>query len=252
MIGLQVLGVDIGGSGIKGAPVDLETGILVTKRQRIPTPQPSTPEAVSEVVADLVEIFGWKGPVGVTMPSVVRDGVVYSAANIDAGWMGVDAAGLFQDRIGAPVTVLNDADAAGIAEARYGAGMGQDGVTLLLTFGTGIGSALLHDGRLIPNTEFGHLEFRGTTAEQYAAARLVENNELTLKQWTKRVGQFLAYLEDIFWLDLIIAGGGISKRFESYGSKIATRAQLVPAVLRNQAGIVGAAMAAAVEGDGNG
>ena len=252
MIGLQVLGVDIGGSGIKGAPVDLETGILVTKRQRIPTPQPSTPEAVSEVVTDLVEIFGWKGPVGVTMPSVVRDGVVYSAANIDAAWMGVDAAGLFRDRIGAPVTVLNDADAAGIAEARYGAGMGQDGVTLLLTFGTGIGSALLHDGRLIPNTEFGHLEFRGTTAEQYAAARLVENNELTLKQWTKRVGQFLAYLEDIFWLDLIIAGGGISKRFESYGPKIATRAQLVPAVLRNQAGIVGAAMAAAVEGDGNG
>jgi polyphosphate glucokinase len=249
---LQVFGVDIGGSGIKGALVDLETGILVAKRERIPTPKPSTPEAVGEVVAELIAMAAWKGPVGVTVPGVVREGVVYSAANIDAAWVGTDAAGLFSERIGAPVTVLNDADAAGIAEVRYGAGRGQDGVVLLLTFGTGIGSALVHDGRLLPNTEFGHLQFRNTTAEQYAAARLVERKDVSLKQWTKRVGQFLAYLEEIFWLDLIIAGGGISKRFETYGPKIATRALLVPAMLRNQAGIVGAAMAAAPEGDEDG
>lgn len=249
---MQVFGVDIGGSGVKGAPVDLETGVLVTKRNRIPTPQPSTPDAVADVVVELLEARGWKGPVGVTVPSVVRNGVVLSAANIDDRWIGTDAARLFADKIGGPVTILNDADAAGIAEARFGAGKGVDGVVLLLTFGTGIGSAVVHDGVLLPNTEFGHLEFRGTTAEEYAAARLVEDSELSLKKWTKRVTQLLAYFEDIFSPDLIILGGGISKRFERFGPKIATRAPLVPALLRNEAGIVGAAMVAARPGGHDG
>jgi len=249
---VQVFGVDIGGSGVKGAPVDLETGILVTKRARIPTPRPSTPDAVVDVVVDLVHGSGWKGPVGVTVPSVVRDGVTYSAANIDHAWIGTDAGALFERRIGAPVTVVNDADAAGMAEARFGAGKGVVGAVMLLTFGTGIGSAIVHNGVLLPNTEFGHLEFRGTTAEEYAAARLVEDNDISLKKWTRRVTRLLAYFEDIFSPDLIIMGGGISKRFEKFGSRITTRAPLVPALLRNQAGIVGAAMVAAEQGGHDG
>lgn len=252
MIGVQVFGVDIGGSGVKGAPVDLETGVLVTKRSRIPTPQPSTPDAVADVVVELLDERGWKGPVGITVPSVVRDGVVLSAANIDDRWIGTDAARLFAERIGGPATIVNDADAAGLAEVKFGAGKGVDGVVLLLTFGTGIGSAVVHDGVLLPNTEFGHLEFRGTTTEEYAAARLVDDSEISLKKWAKRVTQVLAYFEDIFSPDLIILGGGISKRFERFGPRITTRALLVPALLRNQAGIVGAAMVAARSGGHDG
>jgi polyphosphate glucokinase len=207
---------------------------------------------VADVVVELVRGAGWSGPVGLTVPSVVRDGVVHTAANIDEAWIGTDAAALFQRRIGALVTVVNDADAAGMAEARFGAGKGMLGAVMLLTFGTGIGSAIVHRGVLLPNTEFGHLEFKGTTAEEYAAARLVEDGEISLRQWTKRVTRLLAYFEDILSPDLIIMGGGISKRFEGFGSQIPTRAPLVPALLRNQAGIVGAAMVAAEQGGHDG
>ncbi len=241
-----MFGVDVGGSGVKGAPVDLESGALVAERIRIPTPQPSPPYSVTSAIAEIVQTHGWTGPVGVTIPGVVRSGVIETAANIDAGWVGLDAAAMLSDRLEMPVTVLNDADAAGIAEARYGAAAGVDGVVILLTFGTGIGSAYLHDGRLIPNTELGHLVFNGQKAEHYAAGRLVKRGELAIAWWAARVNELLHYIEELFWPDLIVFGGGISKRFETYEHHFTTQARIVPAVRRNQAGIVGAAFAASI------
>ena len=243
---MQVFGVDIGGSGVKGAPVDLGTGALTAERLRIPTPQPSTPSAVASVIAEIVSAHGWDGPVGVTIPGVVRNGVVETAANIDSGWVGLDAATMLSETLDLPVTVLNDADAAGLAEARFGAAQGVDGAVILLTFGTGIGSAYLYDGRLIPNTELGHLIFKGQKAEHYAAGRLVKRGELEIDWWATRVDELLDYIEDLFWPDLFVFGGGISKRFETYAHLLTTRAPVVPAVLRNQAGIVGAAFAASI------
>jgi polyphosphate glucokinase len=243
---VHVFGVDVGGSGVKGAPVDLETGALVGERLRIPTPQPSTPSAVASAIVEIVQAHGWSGPVGVTIPGVVRAGVIETAANIDNGWVGLDAAAMLTERLEMPVTILNDADAAGLAEARYGAAAGVDGVVILLTFGTGIGSAYLHNGRLIPNTELGHLIFKGQKAEHYAAGRLVKRGDLDIDWWAARVNELLAYIEELFWPDLFVVGGGISKRFESYSHQFTTQARIVPAVLRNQAGIVGAAFAASI------
>lgn len=243
---MHVFGIDVGGSGVKGAPVDLETGALAAERIRIATPQPSTPVAVSGAIAQIVADHGWIGPIGVTIPGVVRSGVVETAANIDDGWIGLDAARMLTDRLEMPVTVLNDADAAGLAEARHGAAKGVGGVVILLTFGTGIGSAYLNDGRLIPNTELGHLIFQGQQAEHYAAGRLVKRGELEIDWWAARVDELLNYIEDLFWPDLFVFGGGISKRFETYSHHFTTQAPIVPAVLRNQAGIVGAAFAASI------
>ncbi len=243
---MHVFGVDVGGSGVKGAPVDLETGALIGERLRIPTPQPSTPAAVASAIVEIVQAHGWSGPVGVTIPGVVRAGVIETAANIDNGWVGLDAAAMLSDRLEMPATILNDADAAGLAEARYGAARGVDGVVILLTFGTGIGSAYLHNGRLIPNTELGHLIFKGQKAEHYAAGRLVKRGDLDVDWWAARVNELLAYLEELFWPDLFVVGGGISKRFELYSHQFTTQARIVPAVLRNQAGIVGAAFAASI------
>ncbi|MFV9672944.1 MAG: polyphosphate--glucose phosphotransferase [Acidimicrobiia bacterium] len=243
---MQVFGVDVGGSGVKGAPVDLETGTLAAKRLRIPTPQPSTPAAVSDAIAQVITEHDWDGPVGVTIPGVVRSGVVETAANIDDGWIGLDAATMLSNRLEMPVTVLNDADAAGLAEARHGAAKGVKGAVILLTFGTGIGSAYIYDGRLIPNTELGHLIFKGQKAEHYAAGRLVKRGELEIDWWAIRVDELLEYIEDLFWPDLFVFGGGISKRFETYSHHFTTQARIVPAVLRNQAGIVGAAFAASI------
>jgi polyphosphate glucokinase len=241
-----VFGVDVGGSGVKGAPVDLETGVLAADRLRVPTPQPSTPEAVSDAIAYVVESRGWNGQVGVTLPSVVRSGVVETAANIDDAWVGLDATAMLNERLDLPVTVLNDADAAGAAEARYGAAKGVSGVVILLTFGTGIGSAYLSDGRLVPNTELGHLVFNGQKAEHYAAGRLVKRGELEIDWWALRVNELLDYIEELFWPNLFVFGGGISKRFEEYSLHFTTQAPIVPAVLRNQAGIVGAALSASI------
>ncbi|EWC63070.1 Polyphosphate glucokinase [Actinokineospora spheciospongiae] len=241
-------GVDIGGSGIKGCVVDLDGGKLEGERIRIPTPTPSTPEAVSEVVASIVKDFGWTGPVGVTLPSVVKRGVAHSAANIDKSWIGTDAAALFAGRLGLPadqVTVLNDADAAGIAEVRYGQPHDQTGVVVLLTFGTGIGSALFLDGKLIPNTEFGHLEIDGHDAETRAAASAKEEEDLSWEQWAKRVTRYVHGLENLIWPDLIIAGGGVSKKADKWLPLLDVRTKVVAAELRNDAGIVGAAVAAA-------
>ena len=241
---MQMFGVDVGGSGVKGAPVDLTTGTLAEERTRIPTPKPSTPEAVADAIAEIVASHGWSGPVGVTLPSVVIDGVVKTAANIDSGWIDVNVAEMLRDRLDLPVIVLNDADAAGLAEVTFGAAKGEPGVVILLTFGTGIGSAYLYGGELVPNTELGHLIFKGQKAEQYAAGRLVKRGDLEIDWWAQRVDELLDYVEELFWPDLIVFGGGISRRFETYAHFLTTRAPVVPATLRNEAGIVGAALAA--------
>jgi polyphosphate glucokinase len=242
---VQTMGIDIGGSGIKGAPVDLENGELAGERHRTKTPQPSTPEAVIEVVKDVITFHAWDGLVGITLPSVVIDGIAWSAANIDEGWIGFDAQSAFGEALGVPVAVINDADAAGLAEAKYGAARDHDGVCLLLTFGTGIGSALLNNEVLSPNTELGHLQFRGMEAEQYAAARLVERDNMDIDWWASRVNEFMQYLDLVLTPKTIVFGGGISKRFDDFSRHFHTRADIVPAMLRNNAGIVGAAMAAA-------
>ena len=241
---MQVFGVDVGGSGVKGAPVDLSTGKLIGERTRIPTPKPATPVAVADAIVEIVESHGWSGPIGVTVPSVVINGIVQTAANIDPGWLECDVAQMLTERLGAPVTVLNDADAAGLAEVTYGAAKGEAGLVIVLTFGTGIGSAYLHRGQLIPNTELGHVIFKGQQAEHYAAGRLVKRGDLEIDWWAQRVDEFLDYIEDLFWPDLFVFGGGISKRFETYSHFFTTRARIVPAELRNEAGIVGAALAA--------
>lgn len=244
---MKVFGIDIGGSGVKGAPVDLDVGHLIGERHRIGTPRPATPEAVAAVVGLVAEFHGWRGLAGVTVPAVVQHGIVKSAANIDQGWVGVDAVALLEPYLGGPVTVLNDADAAGLAEAHYGAGRGVNGVVIVLTFGTGIGSAVIHDGKLLPNTEFGHLEFHGMDAEHYAASRLVKDAEspITLDEWIGRVNEYLAHINLLFSPDLLIVGGGISKNFEQFGHRLRADAPILPAQLRNNAGIVGAALAAA-------
>ena len=246
---MKVFGIDIGGSGIKGAPVDVKAGDLAADRHRIKTPQPATPEAVMDVAAKVVRKFKWDGPVGCALPSVVQHGIVYSAANIDVSWIDTDGQALLAERLEMPVHLLNDADAAGLAEMRFGAGRKEEGVVLLLTFGTGIGSALFYRGQLVPNTELGHLQFRGMDAEHYAAARLVEREEMKLDWWAGRVNEYLRYVEVLFSPDLIIFGGGISKRFKDFKEHLTTRAELVPAKLRNNAGIVGAALAAYEELD---
>jgi polyphosphate glucokinase len=241
-------GVDIGGSGIKGGLVDLEAGALDGERLRIATPQPSTPEAVAEVVADIVEKFQWTGPVGVTLPCVVKHGVSLSAANVDKGWVKADAQALFAkrlDRAPEEIVVLNDADAAGIAEMRYGVGVDRDGLVVLLTFGTGIGSAVFLDGKLVPNTEFGHLEVDGHDAESRAAASVKEDKDLSWAEWAPRVTRYMNVLENLIWPDLFIAGGGVSKKADKWLPLLEVRTEVVAAALKNDAGIVGAAHAAA-------
>jgi polyphosphate glucokinase len=244
---MNVFGVDIGGSGIKGAPVDLERGDLVQERHKVLTPHPSTPEAVADGVAEVVANFGWSGPVGITFPGVVTVGVTRTAANVDKGWLDVDASKLLGDRLGGvPVTVLNDADAAGVAEMTFGAGRGRKGTVILLTFGTGIGSALFIDGRLVPNTELGHLELHGNDAEKHASTKAREDEDLSWQHWAHRVQKYLAHVEMLFSPELFIIGGGVSRKAEKFLPLIeGIRAEIVPAELQNNAGIVGAAMAAA-------
>lgn len=242
----QGFGIDVGGSGVKGAIVDLDTGRIVGERFRLDTPQPATPEAVTKTVAEVVRHFGWTGPLGVTYPGVVVDGVVQTAANVDTSWIGARVAELMNAALdGQPVTVLNDADAAGLAEQHYGAGRDQNGVVVLLTFGTGIGSAVIHHGMLLPNTEFGHIEVGGKEAEHRAAASVMERKGWSYRRWTKEVTKVLVAVENAIWPDLIIAGGGISKKADKWIPLLKNRTPVVAAELLNTAGIVGAAMAAA-------
>jgi polyphosphate glucokinase len=241
---VEVLGIDIGGSGIKGALVNSVTGEMTTDRHRIATPERSTPENVAQVVGELTRHFEWHGAIGCTFPAVVRRGVVYTAANVDKSWIGTDAATLFAQTTGCPVRVLNDADAAGMAEMVIGAGKWRDGVVIMLTFGTGIGTAIFLDGKLLPNTEFGHLPIRGKDAEHRASAKVRDDEDLSWAEWAERVNEYLGLMEFFFSPDLFIIGGGVSKKQNKFMHLLKTQAELVPAQLLNEAGIIGAAMAA--------
>ncbi|MGY1814852.1 polyphosphate--glucose phosphotransferase [Blastococcus sp. SYSU D00820] len=242
---MQGFGVDIGGSGIKGCLVDLAEGRLVGERVRIETPQPSLPDPVCAVVAEIVRTFGWTERVGVTFPGVLKHGVAHTAANVDKSWLGTNLAAGVEALVPGTVQTLNDADAAGIAEMRYGAGRDERGVVLMLTFGTGIGSALFTDGVLVPNTEFGHIQVDGEDGERRASASAREREGLSYPDWAKRVDRYLDVLEAGVWPDLIIVGGGVSKKAEKWVPLLSTRTRVVPAALQNDAGIVGAALAAA-------
>ncbi|MFH9265388.1 polyphosphate--glucose phosphotransferase [Streptomyces sp. NPDC017546] len=243
---MEIFGVDIGGSGIKGAPVDLDRGDLARERHKVLTPHPATPTGVADCVAEVVGHFGWSGPIGITYPGVVTDGITRTAANVDKGWIDTDARALLGERIGQPVTILNDADAAGVAEMTFGAGKGRTGTVILLTFGTGIGSAVFTDGKLVPNTELGHLELHGHEAEKHASTKAKEDEDLSWQHWAHRVQKYLLHVEMLFSPELFIIGGGVSRKAEKFLPLIEkVRAELVPAQLQNNAGIVGAAMAAA-------
>ena len=240
-----MLGIDIGGTGIKGAPVDLATGKLTAERLRIPTPQPSTPSAVAGVVGEIVRHFAGHDRFGCTLPSVVRDGVALTAANIDKSWIGTDGRNLLAMQTGCSVVLLNDADAAGLAEMRFGAGQGRRGLVVIVTLGTGIGSALFHDGKLIPNSELGHLEVRGKDAEERATDRARQEKEMSWPKWAGHVEEYLGRLEALLYPDLFIIGGGVSRKAEKFLPLIHLKTEVVPALLQNEAGIVGAALAAA-------
>jgi polyphosphate glucokinase len=241
---MRVLGIDIGGSGIKGAPVDTTTGMLLTDRIRIATPKRSTPDAVAGVVAEIVQRFGEPGPLGCTFPAIVQHGIVRSAANVDKSWIDTDGRAVFEAATGRSVTLLNDADAAGIAEMKFGAGRGKGGVVMILTFGTGIGSAIFTDGLLVPNTELGHLKIRDKDAELRASDRARKDEGLSWKAWSKRVNEYLDYVEALFSPDLFIFGGGVSVEHQQFFPFLKTKAPIIPATLRNEAGMVGAALAA--------
>ena len=237
--------MDIGGSGIKGCLVDLDAGQLVGDRMRVETPQPSLPEAVYAAVARIVDHFGWTERVGVTFPGVMKSGVAHTAANVDKSWIGTDVDAGLEKVVPGTVGTLNDADAAGLAEMRFGAGRDQRGVVLMLTFGTGIGSALFTDGHLVPNTEFGHIQVDGEDGERRASAAAREREDLDYPTWARRVDRYLDVLEAGVWPDLIIVGGGVSKKARKWVPLLSTRTPVVPAELQNDAGIVGAALAAA-------
>lgn len=240
----RAFGVDIGGSGIKAAVVDVRSGALVTERQRLETPAQSTPEVVGKLVATLVRGAGWQGLVGVTFPAVIKNGVAVTAANVHKSWINTNADEVFTAATGMDVTVLNDADAAGLAEVRFGAARAVPGVVIMLTFGTGIGSGLFIDGTLVPNTELGHLELDGHDAETRAAASVRERENLTWAAWAKRVQRYLSHLEALFTPDLFVIGGGVSKKADKWMPLLELRAPVKPAELLNEAGIVGAALAA--------
>ncbi len=243
-----VLGIDIGGSGIKGAPVDLATGEFTSKRLRITTPQQSTPKNVAAVVGEIVENFAaiiGDGPIGVTIPAVVTHGKTRSAANIDKSWIDAEAEKIFEDQLGREIMLVNDADAAGIAEVYYGAAAGHLGLVIMTTLGTGIGTAIVYRGVLIPNSELGHLEIDGHDAETRAAASVREREGLSFKEWTPRLQRYYERLEALMWPDLIVIGGGVSKNSDKFIPKLKLNAEIVPAQLLNTAGIVGAAWLAA-------
>jgi polyphosphate glucokinase len=238
------LGIDIGGSGIKGAPVDLAEGVFARDRLRLDTPKVSSPDAVADLVAQIAAHFAddtGDSPIGVTLPAVVTNGVVRTAANIDSAWVGTDARQLLSDRLGRPVTIVNDADAAGVGELQFGAARNATGLVLMTTLGTGIGSALLYNGVLVPNSELGHLEIDGHDAEDQAAASIRSDDSLSWAQWAERLQRYYSHVEDLLWPDLIVVGGGVSRKAEKFLPLLHLRAPIVAAQLANSAGIVGAA-----------
>ncbi len=245
---MEILGIDVGGSGIKGAPVDTARGDMLAERIRFPTPEPSKPKAVAEVITQIALRFNWKGPIGCGFPAAMRRGVALTAANIHKSWIGTNAAELFSEATGCPSTVINDADAAGLAEMHFGAGRRhQQGVVLMVTVGTGIGTAIFVDGRLVPNTELGHIEIGGQEAEAFASDAARKREDLKWDVWAARFDTYLQTMERLFWPDLIIVGGGIVKKQEKFMPLLKVRVPVVPAQLGNNAGIVGAALAAELE-----
>ena len=242
---MELLGIDVGGTGIKGGIVDSELGELVSERFRLATPQRKTPESITETVSRVVEHFAWKGSAGAGFPAVIRHGQVHTAANIHDSWIGLNVRDMFEAATGCSFNVLNDADVAGMAEMRYGAGRGRDGVVLVVTLGTGIGAALFTDGLLVPNTESGHIESDGRAAESRAADSVRTRKDLSWKRWAERVDEYLHRLAFYLWPDLIIIGGGVSKKHDRFLPLLTVDTEIVPARLRNEAGIVGAACASA-------
>ncbi|MBN2257447.1 MAG: ROK family protein [Anaerolineaceae bacterium] len=241
---MEVLGIDIGGSGIKAAPVNLQSGEMAAERFRLETPDPSKPKRVAEVIAKMTDHYQWKGKIGCGFPGIVRHGIVHTAANLHKGWLELNADALFEKATGCDVRVINDADAAGLAEMNFGAGRDHHkGVVLMITFGTGIGTAVFLNGVLLPNTEFGHVELDGKDAEKRATAAVRDRKNLTWEEWGGRVNHLLCYLESLFSPDLVILGGGVSKDYKEFFPFIHLNAKLVPAEMRNQAGIIGAALA---------
>jgi polyphosphate glucokinase len=242
---MRLLGIDTGGSSLKAAPVDVTSGVLASDVVSFPTPAPATPGAIAGVVKQIAAAFpDVSGPVGFAFPSVVTAGIARTAANVDKAWIGTDGARLVREATGRPAAFLNDADAAALAEMRVGAGRGQDGTVIMLTFGTGIGSAIFHDGHLLPNTEFGHMEIRGMEAEHRASARVRTAEQLGWPEWSERVNEVLARMHALIWPDLFILGGGVVENWASFGPLLESPARVVPAELGNTAGIVGAALAA--------
>jgi polyphosphate glucokinase len=241
---MQILGIDVGGSGIKGAPVDIETGEMLAERVRIKTPKKAEPEPVAEVAQQIAESFHWEGPIGVGFPAPIKGGVAMMAANISEKWVGVNADALLTRITGCDCTLVNDADAAGLAEMAFGAGRGQPGTVIMLTLGTGIGTAIFHRGHLLPNTEFGHLEIDGEDAEFRASDAARQREDLSWRKYAKRLNKFMKRMDKLFWPDLFIVGGGISKEHEKFLPLLTIETPVIPAQLLNQAGIVGAALAA--------
>lgn len=241
---MEILGIDIGGTGIKGAPVNVTTGELLAKRYRLPTPEAAKPKAIANVVAEIARHFDWHGAIGCTVPSVVVQGVVCTAANIHKDWIGLDAAGLLRAKTNCPVKLINDADAAGLAEMAFGAGKGRNGTVIMVTLGTGIGVALFTHGVLLPNCEMGHIEIEGKDAEMFATDRARREHGWSWKKWGRQVNRYLQRLEALLNPDLIIIGGGVSARHDKFFPELHTQAEVVPARFLNQAGIVGAALAA--------
>ena len=245
---MNILGIDIGGSGIKGAPVNIVTGELTAERHRIPTPRPATPDAIGNTVLEIARYFDWHGPIGCAFPARIKHGIAHTASNIHHSWIDTHVTGLLKEKTGCPVVVLNDADAAGVAEVAFGAGRGCNDLIFVVTVGTGIGSALFIDQTLVPNTELGHLSLNGKNAEKHASDRTRKDKDLSWKEWAKRFQDYLGFVEFLFAPDLIIVGGGISRpnKWEKYAHLLKTEAELKTAELQNEAGIIGAAYSARV------
>ncbi len=243
----EFLGIDVGASGIKGAIVDVEKGVLVTERFRLPTPKPSKPKNMAITFAEIVSHFGWKGKtIGCGFPSVVKKGVAHTAANINKSWKGTNIAEIFSDECGCPVVVKNDADVAGIAEMQFGIGRNMEGTVLIITIGSGLGSALFRNGQLIPNTELGHLYLKGhiEIAERYASDNARKRKDLSWKTWGARFNKYLKHLELLVAPDLILLGGGAAKYFDNFGKYLTIETKVSPTMLLNNAGIIGAAVIA--------
>ena len=241
---MQILGIDIGGTGIKGAPVDLDKEDYIAPRFRIPTPQPATPEAVAQCVQELVDHFDWKGPIGFGFPTVIVNGKARAFGNMDPSWLNVQIDELFEQKTGLPCTVINDADAAALAEVKYGAGKDLEGLVAVITVGTGIGSGLFYNGNLIPNFEFGRIPYKNKPIEKYAANSVRKKQDLSYEEWAERFDFFLQQVELVCTPDHYIIGGGISKKMDLFAHKLTTQIPIIAAQTKNHAGLIGAAYAA--------